>query len=340
MTNFVNIATTDDVLIIPDVDKLTCILSRADGSVDSFYDEGGELGGPFHKRWNKRWGLKADDVLAKLNAAGAGLVSLNSQSPGHAETSVALINPKAVTFVSVTADADDTGRVSGFVGVEGIGDLGYNTTMDDIAALLQALGNAEKNMVAFDSSEVFASIIESDASDNLTETCAALLYVDPKALTLIYDDGLEIDLRLRNTGRLKLRTPQPDEQVVKTKLDPACPAAELNDAFRQATKDLRKTDHDMLVVKLAQKNGNLRILPGAEGTTYYSPAEVLYTICFNAGDQPTLSLYHKKTRFNPDGESCDLRFADQTRMQAALEDFYGKSKPSRTSLAPPSPDIH
>jgi len=266
MTNFVNIAANDDVLIIPDADKLTCIQSSTDGAVTSFHDEGGELDGPFSKRWNKRWGLKADEVLAKLNAAGANLVSLNSQSPDRTENYVALINPKAVTFVSITDSAGDEGQVSGFVGVEGVGEIAYNTAVNDIAALLQALGYAGKNMVEFNASEAVASIIKSDASDNLTETCSALLYVNPKALTLVSDNGLQVDLRLRNTGRVDLYTPYPDEKDIKAKLDPARPAAELNDAFRQATKDVQKTDHDMLIMKLVQNNNDLKILPGTEKT--------------------------------------------------------------------------
>ncbi len=333
MSKLLNIAKTDEKPLYIDPTDVTAVHVDPAKEELHLYNSGGEL------LWikHKDWGVDADEVLQKLEQNGVPMVCFPVRVEEDGREYLNYISPKAVNFITVSEPAKD-GKVGVIAGVKGVGweeTWTGGMTVAEFETIRDAVKSV-KNLLEYAPEDAYARW-----------SSAAALYIDPKSVRRIQDQGSQLIVGFDGTGGL-------DVQIKDISIDRFLPpdyvrgeqspenTRQFNLAFQklmayqeqpEVKAEQKKARFDF-AADILKSNDRLIDVSSSEQANYISKEDVGYVSLRDDAEKGTFSITvtSQKSEANRYGDMLSFRFNSAAERQKAF-----KAIDKALSAQPPKP---
>ncbi|MBI1214303.1 MAG: hypothetical protein GC185_00625 [Alphaproteobacteria bacterium] len=332
-----NIAKTEENPLYIDASDITALHVDAEKEELRIFNGKGEL------LWinSAQRDVEVEDLLARLAQKGDSFVPFPVRDEGGKEY-MHHVSPAAVTFITVSKPAKD-GNLGVIAGVRGVGreeTWSGGMTQAEFDTLLKAVRKAKP-------------VMEYAPEDAYSRwAAAAALYIDPKSVTQLQDQGSQVIVNFESSGSL-------DVQVKEIGIEPFLPPdyvrgeqSERNKqqfnmafgklmAYQNSIKDEMKQARFDFAAQIAAANDKLIAVPSQDRAIYISKEDVANVSFAQDDDRGSfyLGINPQKSADNPYASGLTVMFksaAERKKAFDALDKAVSAPAPARKPTPPPS----
>lgn len=331
MKNLINIATEEQSFFIDPVSVTALFTNSKEGAL-TVYNEKGVL------LWinYKSYKVDPDKLLEKLAKAGNPLISLPARESGKEYPYY--IAPSAVMYATVTTVTAE-GDMGAIIGIKGAGrHESYGTKPEEFQALLGGMKAAGKTMLEYMPDVAYARWYD-----------AAMLYIDPAAITSIRDDGLQLNIYFGDSDLLDVQvklSQEKKQQIHDTLIGPFTKESSLN-----STVDLLKVVPRALHEEESQARRNVAAAIAAANRALIPVTNTLHRgVYVRPEDVNYVTFYDDKKDTRPEGkyemrlhrqkagstyhDTLNVYFNSAAARTESFEALMGTKKPSSPKKDP------